>query len=531
MTLAQRVLDVVRGVCVSPIVSLSRRKTRRSRPHHHRCRLRGFEPLEQRDLLSATVGLQGWNIAATNDPDDQISEARSLGTTEQTRSFGGSIAAEAPYGPDVDMFSFAVSAGQKIAFDIDRPTSGGIGDSYIRLFNGSGAQLLANDNGPAPRESFATDAFLSYMEYTFNTAGTYYLGVSGYGNTAYNPISGSGDVKGSTGQYTLTVTPITRTLTAVTGVNEIDGKVTMPNPGLHRSDISVFLKRVDPNGASSPTLTIENGRQTWLVIHGRDDSSASFIGLASAIDGYQSGDQVLVLNWSEGANDNHWQQLGLDGSEWIPYVADWTSGVLGRIGLNGTSEFLVGHSWGTFLSYEIGSRVTGGVKGLVALDPALAGVGFPDSAVNFRSVSAWSWAFYGDDVYGSARKSGTANESFVLQYDGGGLPLRGLPLTSDALAAHRAPVHLFESLVRRNNTTSDPRAILFSLGRLQSASAGPWKSDVYCSSGNPFEIPRQVFEGVFKLKDLDGDGEWGDTWNELLSFRYTDHTTNGEVTV
>ena len=42
---------------------------------------------------------------------------------------------------------------------------------------------------------------------------------------------------------------------------------------------------------------------------------------------------------------------------------------------------------------------------------------------------------------------------------------------------------------------------------------------------------RSVFEGVFKLKNTDGDGHWGETWSEVLSFRYTDLATNQEVAV
>ena len=43
----------------------------------------------------------------------------------------------------------------------------------------------------------------SYLSFTARTAGTYFVGVSGYGNTAYNPaLAGSGRI-GSTGVYEL----------------------------------------------------------------------------------------------------------------------------------------------------------------------------------------------------------------------------------------------------------------------------------------------------------------------------------------
>lgn len=134
------------------------------------------------------------------DADDQIGEAISLGAMTQTRTRTGEAINPAT---DVDMFSFTVTAGQRVAIDLDRPA--GSLDSYFRLFNGSGTQLASNDDGPTPGES---SSYESYLEYTFSSAGTYYLGVSGYGNSGYNATTGAGDSNGSTGAYTLTVAPL-----------------------------------------------------------------------------------------------------------------------------------------------------------------------------------------------------------------------------------------------------------------------------------------------------------------------------------
>ena len=134
-----------------------------------------------------------------NDPDDQISEAQNLGALPAIRSLTGKSIELAT---DVDMFTFTVNAGQRVTFDIDRP-SGNL-DSVIRLFNGSGTQLQANDDGIAPGEA-STDE--SYLDVTFAVAGTYALGVSGYGNVNYNAVTGAGDTSGRTGAFTLVVTP------------------------------------------------------------------------------------------------------------------------------------------------------------------------------------------------------------------------------------------------------------------------------------------------------------------------------------
>ena len=103
------------------------------------------------------------------DPNDQISEAQALGAMTIDRAVTGTI----DVGTDVDMFSFSVTAGQRIAFDLDRP-SGSL-DSYFRLFDSSGGQLDFNNNGSAPNELFSTTD--SWLQHTFNSGGTYYVGV------------------------------------------------------------------------------------------------------------------------------------------------------------------------------------------------------------------------------------------------------------------------------------------------------------------------------------------------------------------
>jgi hypothetical protein len=69
--------------------------------------------------------------------------------------------------------------------------------------------MAANDNGAALDETrLGIDA---YLQYTFTTGGTYYLGVSNANNSQYNALTGQGDSAGginSIGSYTLTVAEI-----------------------------------------------------------------------------------------------------------------------------------------------------------------------------------------------------------------------------------------------------------------------------------------------------------------------------------
>ncbi len=153
--------------------------------------------------LNTTGAYQLTVQALPIDPDDAFSEATSLGIVTTTP-----ITTSAEINPDidVDMYSFIVAAGQVVSFDIDTTLNGpgGLG-SYIRLFNSTGTQIAFNNDGAAPGETLGFDAFL---QFTFATAGTYYLGVSNVNNILYNPINGTSDTAGgfnSIGAYQLIV--------------------------------------------------------------------------------------------------------------------------------------------------------------------------------------------------------------------------------------------------------------------------------------------------------------------------------------
>ncbi len=139
------------------------------------------------------------------DPNDRISTAADLGDMSQPRQVTDELAAGAAFGPDVNIYAFEVTAGQTISFNIDKCGANPLSDSWIRLFDANGTELAYNDDGTGPAE---TPSYDSYMTYAFTTSGTYYLGVSGYHNSGYDPITGDGDVAGATGQYTLTIAPL-----------------------------------------------------------------------------------------------------------------------------------------------------------------------------------------------------------------------------------------------------------------------------------------------------------------------------------
>lgn len=224
------------------------------------------------------------------------------------------------------------------------------------------------------------------------------------------------------------------------------------------SQIHVSLERIGPNGERGQAIT---NQPTWVIVHGRSCAASDFYSLASAIAMRQPETQVLVLDWSEGAADNF--PTGLNGATWTPVVAEWTGRVLKSLGLTGDQVSLLGHSWGAYIAYDIAANWTDnghhGVRSIIALDPAFAGIGLDLSQFNFSAVADRSWAFYDNDLYGSAQVALTADESFSILLDS----------AATSLVKHWACVPLFEHLVRGDDNISR----VFSIATLESAIVNP----------------------------------------------------------
>ena len=253
-------------------------------------------------------------LAATNsiiqalpvDNDDTMDEANLLApvsTAPQTVS--DSIITDI----DVDMFEFTVTAGQLVGFDIDTDLNGtgGLG-SYLRLFDRQGQQLAFNNNGAAPGETeLGIDA---YLQYTFTTRGTYYLGVSNSNNVEYDPDTGTGDTAGgndSIGAYRLTVqaiaTGVPELLLSVSpaSIREDGGTATVTVTRTNGDDTQALVVNLSSNDATEAsvpaTVTIPaNSTSTTFTVTGVDDALLDGIQtatIAAAASGY-TGDSVSV---------------------------------------------------------------------------------------------------------------------------------------------------------------------------------------------------------------------------------------------
>lgn len=259
------------------------------------------ECLETRKNLSAVIS--GASIAASlatqgtvvNDPNDQMSEAMNLGSVTSSSTVSGTI--DSP--TDVDMFRFTATAGQRLSFDID--VTGRL-DSVIRLFDSYGRQLASNDDGAAPGE---LRSLASYLEYTFTSGGTFYLGVSGYRNSSYNPRTGSGDTSGSKGEYELTVQSISSspvTPAANHSQSTSSGQVTITGAAISANLVgSTSTQYGSSSMYSNSTRPSTNPIQSY--VSGLQQSSLSF-SLPNRYQTISVGSQP-VSYWSN--NTSRWQ--------------------------------------------------------------------------------------------------------------------------------------------------------------------------------------------------------------------------------
>src|SRR5882724_245183 len=119
-------------------------------------------------------------------PDDTTTTA----VFESQIYYGSSFGGQFETAGDADWIKVSLVAGTAYSFYASAElTAGGSGDAALQLFDATGTQLAADDNGGV--------GLNSVIHFTATTTGTYFVGVH--------------DVNGSTGQYTVGVTGIAAT--------------------------------------------------------------------------------------------------------------------------------------------------------------------------------------------------------------------------------------------------------------------------------------------------------------------------------
>jgi pimeloyl-ACP methyl ester carboxylesterase len=414
-----------------------------------------INPLSELDFFTFNDGDNDTKSAAVadDDPNDQLTGAVLLGPVNETLAATGAIDAAT----DVDVFAFTVLSGQRVSFDIDR-TSGL--DSYLRLFDTNGVELAANNDNAGPGE---ISTFNSYLEYTFTNGGTYFLGVSGFGNTNYDAVTGAEDSIGSAGSYTLVVSP------GLAGTIRRSG------------DDDDYLVDIVQYGVSP--MGLDTNQRTWIVIHGWMSSRTSdnIFSVATALFQTRLGEQVLTLDWSAAADTGILDPFSAENS--IVPVAQWAARALAGYGFSGTNLNLVGHSFGSYVADEIAQRIPGGVHTIVTLDPAadVAGGYDPTAAggVDFARDSFFSWSFHSSS-FGNEYTPATADESFIVNSD------------TDSVSAHANVVFLFAYMLLHPD---DMVSQYFLVTLLLNGTFGPWLPNQFVSSFLGDE-PVQEYEAV-----------------------------------
>jgi subtilisin family serine protease len=167
------------------------------------------------------------------DPGDTLARATTVPTTSETTRFAGQTIGDGANGRrDIDVYKVTLAAGQRITIDVDARSleSPSRLDSYLRLFNVGGRELARNDD--------ALGSYDSFLSFTAQTAGTYFVGVSGYGNSSYMANNGSRTREGSTGGYevafTLSAIPTKRAseMVRILGFRDAETTVAQPRPAL-----------------------------------------------------------------------------------------------------------------------------------------------------------------------------------------------------------------------------------------------------------------------------------------------------------
>lgn len=146
-----------------------------------------FEQLEPRMLLSSTFG-----------PNDTIPTATpvSLDPDGQAAIFDERIG-DGLYGAfDVDIYRLDLPFPGVLTVEIEaqnRPVPSSL-DSFLRLFDSDGDEIASNDN---------FNGLDSRLQLFIPEGGPYYVGVSGFPNTEYDPFTPSSGVLQSTGVYNI----------------------------------------------------------------------------------------------------------------------------------------------------------------------------------------------------------------------------------------------------------------------------------------------------------------------------------------
>jgi hypothetical protein len=152
---------------------------------------------------------------------------------------------------DVDILQISVSAGSLIRVNTNTDAYGNQLNTIARIFDANGIELAISDNDPGPGELPGTD---SYLEFTVDVDGDYFIGISGLGNGTYDPTDMSTRLGGSTGRYDLQID-----IDEPAGfARRLNNRVNLPN-ALNLSNDSALIIEGSVGVSSDVAVTIHSG--------------------------------------------------------------------------------------------------------------------------------------------------------------------------------------------------------------------------------------------------------------------------------
>ena len=136
------------------------------------------------------------------DGDNTIMKSINLGSTNGSQFLmgAGAIGSDGQFsagGADIDIYRFELVSPGTLDISLAPVEGGTVFDPYLRLFDAAGNEVAANDDVGDDRYSRIQSGQLQ--------PGTYYAGVSSFGNEAYSIVSGAGGTGESTGSYSITI--------------------------------------------------------------------------------------------------------------------------------------------------------------------------------------------------------------------------------------------------------------------------------------------------------------------------------------
>jgi Bacterial Ig domain len=171
---------------------------------------------------------------------------------------------------DVDLYRLSAVVGSRLTVLTNpAPFVGAAMNTYVRVFDALGTQLAANND---------FNGIYSRLTLTLRELGTYFVGISGNPNTAYNPNVGDSGAVGSTGDYSLAIqveAPIAWTPEGPGTIRsgQVEGLASQSNPvagaiqavAPHPTDPNI-LYAASPNGGVWKTTSATASSPTWTPL-------------------------------------------------------------------------------------------------------------------------------------------------------------------------------------------------------------------------------------------------------------------------